>query len=92
MLNKINMYILEQKAVIDRFEESIAVLLVGEGEKVYHIPIEYLPSGLKEGDWVRLTISDGVVSAIKPDTRETENRRSIIEAKLDRLRKKQSNR
>ena len=44
-------------AVIDRFEEERAVLLVGDEEKELVLPSTALPNGLQEGDYVRLEIS-----------------------------------
>ena len=44
-------------AVIDRFEEDKAVLLVGCAEKKVVFPAEELPEGLQEGDYIRLDIS-----------------------------------
>ena len=44
-------------AVIDRFEEDKAVLLVGSAEKKVVFPAEDLPEGLQEGDYIRLDIS-----------------------------------
>lgn len=44
-------------AVIDRFEEDQAVLLVGEEEKKVVFPADELPVGLSEGDYIRWEIS-----------------------------------
>ena len=44
-------------AVIDRFEDDMAVLLVGSAEKKVVFPAEELPEGLQEGDYIRLDIS-----------------------------------
>ena len=44
-------------AVIDRFEEDKAVLLVGSKEKKVVFPAEELPDGLPVGDYIRLDIS-----------------------------------
>ena len=44
-------------AVIDRFEEDKAILLVGESEKKVVFPTEELPAGLSEGDYIRWEIS-----------------------------------
>lgn len=45
------------KAVIDRFEENKAVLLVGEEEISIVFPKKYLPQDSKEGDYLKLEIS-----------------------------------
>ena len=44
-------------AVIDRFEEDKAVLLIGEEEKKVVFPAAVLPEGLDEGDYVRIEIT-----------------------------------
>ncbi len=44
-------------AVIDRFEEDKAILLVGEKEKKVVFPAEELPVELSEGDYIRWEIS-----------------------------------
>lgn len=44
-------------AVIDRFEEDKAVLLVGDVETEVIFPASELPAGLSEGDYIRLDIS-----------------------------------
>ncbi len=43
-------------AVLDRFEEDRAILLVGEAEKKVVFPAEELPEGLQDGDYVRIEI------------------------------------
>ena len=45
------------KAVIDRFENEIAVLLVGESEEVLHVPRYFLPETAEEGSWLSLGFS-----------------------------------
>lgn len=44
-------------AVVDRFEEDNAVLLVGEDERQAIFPAASLPEGLSEGDYIRMEIS-----------------------------------
>lgn len=45
------------QAVIDRFEENKAVLLLGDEEIKVIFPKRYLPDGLKEGDYLQMTLS-----------------------------------
>lgn len=66
------------KAVIDRFEEDKAVLLVGEDEDVKVVfPKEYLPEEAEEGDYLSVDISI--------DTEATEAARAEAEALLKEL-------
>ena len=44
-------------AYIDRFEESFAVLYLGEEMKKVNFPKAFLPAGLKEGDYIRIDIA-----------------------------------
>jgi hypothetical protein len=43
-------------AIVDRIEEDIAVLEI-EGETSVDFPVQFLPSPLKEGDTLLLTVS-----------------------------------
>ena len=45
------------RAVIDRFEDENAVLLVGEDERQAMFPAAGLPEGLSEGDHICMEIS-----------------------------------
>ncbi len=67
------------KAVIDRFEEDKAVLLVGEDEDVKVVfPKEYLPDEAEEGDYLSVDISI--------DMEATEAARAEAEALLKELK------
>ena len=67
------------KAVIDRFEEDKAVLLVGEDEDVkVAFPKEYLPEEAEEGDYLSVDISI--------DMEATEAARAEAEALLKELK------
>ncbi len=75
------------KAVIDRFEEDQAVLLVDDEERKLIVPRRSLPRGSKEGHWLKLELAgDRLVSAII-DHEETSRARQRIAEKLNRLRK-----
>ncbi|MEG6586824.1 DUF3006 domain-containing protein [Dendrosporobacter sp. 1207_IL3150] len=43
-------------AVIDRFEQKKAVLLVGEEEVIVSWPKSFLPEKAKEGDFIKINI------------------------------------
>ena len=47
----------EIKAVVDRFEDDNASLLIGEDERQTIFPAASLPEGLSEGDYIRMVIS-----------------------------------
>jgi hypothetical protein len=42
------------KAVIDRIENDMAVILLGEDEISFDLPLQYLPDGVQEGTWLRV--------------------------------------
>ena len=43
------------KAVIDRFEGDIAVVLFGDEEIRVDIPRQLLPAGAREGSWLKVS-------------------------------------
>jgi len=83
------MALAEQQAVLDRIEGSMAVLLLGEKQTPLSLPVSRLPAGPKEGDWLKLTMSNGEVVTVQPDPEETARRRQRVQARLDLLRKGQ---
>ncbi len=68
------------KAIIDRFESSYAVVLVGEKETELQLPRELLPQGAKEGSCLNIDIS--------LDQAEEKQRRERIAAKLQKLKRR----
>lgn len=76
-----------KKAVIDRFEEEWAVLLIGEEERHVDVPREELPPGAQEGHWLRVELDDQQVVRIEIDEEETAQARGRIGDKLARLRR-----
>lgn len=75
-----------EKAVIDRFEEDMAVLLVGEKERKVIAPRKNLPAGAKEGHWLKIEFDgEKLVNAIIDDE-ETSKVKERIAQKLERLR------
>jgi hypothetical protein len=75
------------KAVIDRFEGTVAVLLVGEEREPINVARSALPLGVREGSWLRVTVEGAVVVLAVQDTDETESAQSRIREKLARLRR-----
>ncbi len=78
---------MEVQAVVDRFEEDKAVLLVGEEEEQLVVSRAELPEGVKEGDWLRARIEDDVLLSATIDEEETARAKSRIADKLERLRR-----
>ncbi len=78
-----------KKGVIDRIEDSrTAVIFLENDLKRYDLPVSLLPAKAKEGDWLRLEISDDKIVKIEIDEDETDKRRKRITEKFLRLRKK----
>jgi hypothetical protein len=75
------------KAVIDRFEGSLAVLLVGDSEEKLVVPRSTLPKGAKAGHWLQVEIRNGQLQSATLDEAETERMRQRIAEKLERLRR-----
>lgn len=61
--------------IVDRFEKNYAVIEFGK--EIFHIPKSFLPSDVKEGDVIELTIT--------ANKKETENRKKRIEDLSKRL-------
>lgn len=76
-----------ERAVIDRIVEGLAVILVGDQETEYHLPVERLPEGAVAGSVVRVRIASQIVEIVRDEagTAEAEQR---IAGKLDRLRER----
>lgn len=76
-----------KKAVIDRFEGDLAVLLLPDGDQRLNLPRKLLPPKAKEGSWLTLEMIGGEPRNIKLDPQATASARQRITAKLARLRK-----
>ena len=68
------------KAVIDRFEGSYAVVLIGPEEIRVDLPVKLLPKGAREGSVLDVSL--------ELDPEGEVERRKRIRAKLDRLKNK----
>ncbi len=68
------------KAVIDRFEGNLAVVLFGDDEVKVNIPKKLLPKGAKEGSWLKVSIA--------LDKEGTKKQEEKIKSKLDKLKNK----
>jgi hypothetical protein len=69
------------KAVIDRFERELAVLLLGDkGESKLNFPLSLLPAGCREGDILNISIERDVVGTDQAKERVTD--------RMEKLKKK----
>jgi hypothetical protein len=69
------------KAVIDRVEGELAVLLLGDrGEFRLNFPLSLLPAGCKEGDILNISI--------ERDLAATEQTKERVSNLMDKLKKK----
>lgn len=75
------------KAVVDRFEDDKAVILVGEKEEQLVVDRHQLPPGTREGHWLRVCVQDDRLVAAEIDEEETNRARERIAEKLARLRR-----
>lgn len=57
------------KAVVDRFEEDKAVLLLGEAERAVAWPREALPDEVREGDilWVAVSVDEAATRTARAE-------------------------
>lgn len=76
-----------EKAVIDRFEEGQAVLLVGDQQRKMVVPRKSLPRGVKEGHWLKVELDGERLVSSAIDEEETAKVRERIAEKLERLRR-----
>lgn len=68
------------KAVIDRFEGEYAVVLLGDKEVKIDVLKKHLPSGVREGDWLKVTF--------EIDRQGTKEQEKKIGSLLERLKNK----
>ncbi len=76
-----------EQAVIDRIENGIAVVLIGEAERQVNVPRKQLPKGAREGHWLKVEMAGDQIIRIELDPEATAAARKRIEEKLDRLRR-----
>ena len=76
---------MNEKAVVDRFEGSKAVILVGEEEEQLVVDREQLPPDTREGQWLRVEVRDEVLIRAEGDEEETARMKARIATKLDML-------
>jgi hypothetical protein len=76
-----------ESAVIDRFEGHVAVLLVGNEQRVVDVPRDHLPPGVQPGQWLRIRLDGEALLEATVDADTTEATRRRIAEKLARLRR-----
>ena len=75
------------KAVIDRFEGSQAVLLVGDAAEPLVVPRKCLPKRVKAGHWLQVELDGQALVSAVVDKEETARARQRIAEKLAQLRR-----
>lgn len=78
---------MREKAVIDRFEDGWAVLLVGEEERRLNVPRNALPRGVRAGHWLQVEFDGDNLANAAIDAEETARAKQRVMEKLARLRK-----
>jgi tRNA/tmRNA/rRNA uracil-C5-methylase (TrmA/RlmC/RlmD family) len=78
---------MKEKAVIDRFEGNLAVLLLKDGQQQLVVPRKSLPRWAKEGHWLQVEIENSEVHSAEIDKEETARVKERIAEKLARLRR-----
>lgn len=76
-----------RKAVLDRFEEQMAVFILDDTGEVISYPRSKIAVDISEGDYVLLIIEAGSIQDLVHDEESTEAARKRIQEKLDRLRR-----
>ena len=77
---------MKTKAMIDRFEGDLAVLLVGEEQDRLEVNKSMLPIGAKEGDWLQVDVKDDRIFSATADPKGTADAKKRILDKLTQLR------
>jgi hypothetical protein len=78
-----------QKAVIDRIiDKKQAVLLLGDKETEYILSIDRLPTGAKEGTWLKVKLSGSDIDSLEIDEKESTEVRNRINDKMELLKKR----
>ncbi len=75
------------KAVIDRFEGDLAVLILEGSQERVNVHAGQLPKKSKEGSWLQVEIENGEVRKAVIDEDETAKAKERIAEKLERLRR-----
>lgn len=74
-----------ERAVLERFENGHAVIVL-ESKRILAVERSVLPGDVREGDILRVAVTDGVVTYTEVDVAATAALRKRIEENLERLR------
>jgi hypothetical protein len=75
-------------AVVDKISEDKASILISDVEVGMIIPIDRLPAGCNEGDWLQIEMNGDEIVSITLDPETTGNRKESIKRKMEELRKR----
>ena len=78
---------MQTKAVIDRFEEDKAVLLVGDDSRPVVVTRKSLPRKVREGTWLKVDIEGDSILSATIDAEEAARVKQRIADKLAALRR-----
>ena len=77
-----------ERAIIDRIvDDRQAVLLVGSGEREFIVDKASLPKEAREGDWLRVTLEGGAITAMELEPGGQEAKEELS-SRLNRLKAK----
>jgi hypothetical protein len=75
----------DEIGVVDRVVGGVAVVLVGDDELEYRLDAAALPTGTKEGSWLRLRRSDEGLVVLGLDPSGEAGQRAAMRERLRRL-------
>ncbi|EZH67066.1 hypothetical protein DH09_03770 [Bacillaceae bacterium JMAK1] len=81
-----------ERAVLDRIEDGIAVILVGKNEEEYHVKATELPEGATDGTILDVQATSGKIQDMTINHEETADQKARISAKMNQLKKKKGGR
>ncbi|MBI4329607.1 MAG: DUF3006 domain-containing protein [Chloroflexi bacterium] len=74
-----------EKAVVDRIEGELAVLLVGDEEREVVVALRDLPPGSEPGVWLKVSVEGDRLREAEVDRETTRAKRSRVQGKMARL-------
>jgi hypothetical protein len=60
-----------EKALVDRFEGTLVVLLIGKNSRRVNVPNQLIPKQAKEGTWLRVEFDGTEITKIEIAPEET---------------------